>query len=108
MAMKIVVLEDNRDRREAMTRYLADRLHTFDAVFFESPQPMLAYLREHLGEAICISLDHDMELIADDAGRLSDPGTGREVADFLVTQPPQCPVILHTTNTAAAEGMAAL
>jgi CheY-like chemotaxis protein len=106
MAMKIVILEDNPDRREAMARYLADRLYSFDAAYFESPQPMLAYLREHLGEAICISLDHDMELVDDGAGRLVDPGSGREVADFLAGHPPQCPVILHTTNTAAADGMA--
>lgn len=106
--MKIVILEDNRDRRDAMARCLADRLYPFDAVFFESPQPMLAYLRAHLGETICISLDHDMELIDDGQGRLHDPGTGREIADLLATHPPQCPVILHTTNTVAADGMTAV
>jgi hypothetical protein len=103
--MKIIILEDNCDRREAMARYLADRIPSFDPVFFESPHPMLAYLRDHLGEAVCISLDHDMELINDGTGRLVDPGTGREVADFIATQSPQCPVILHTTNTVAADGM---
>lgn len=106
--MKIVVLEDNRDRREAMQRYLADRLYTYVAIFFEAPQPTLAYLREHIHEVICISLDHDMDMIDDGAGGLVDSGSGREVADFLATHPPQCPVILHTTNTASAEGMAAV
>jgi len=104
--MKIVILEDNCDRRKAMAAYLADRLYTFDAVFFESPQPMLEYLREHLSEAICIALDHDMELIEGADGALVDPGTGREIADFLATRAPQCPVIPHTTNTEAAEAMA--
>ena len=103
--MKILVLEDNNDRRKAMYECLADRLYTFEAVFFAEPQPMLDYLREHLGEAICISLDHDMELVADAEGRLSDPGTGREIADYLATQSPQCQVVVHSTNTAAAQGM---
>jgi CheY-like chemotaxis protein len=108
VAKQIVILEDNRERREAMARFLADRLYSFEPVFFESPQPMLAYLRERLGDAICITLDHDMELIDDGAGRLIDPGSGREVAEFLARHRPQCPVVLHTTNTVAAEAMTAM
>jgi hypothetical protein len=103
--MKILVLEDNKARGEAMRECLKDRLYTFEAVFFAEPRPMLEYLREHLGEAICISLDHDMELVASSEGRLLDPGTGREIADFLATQSPQCHVVIHSTNTAAAQGM---
>jgi CheY-like chemotaxis protein len=105
MPMKILILEDNKDRREAMQECLADRLYTYEAVFFAAPQPMLRYLREHLGEAICISLDHDMELVEDADGRFSDPGTGREIADYLATQSPQCDVVVHSTNTAVAQGM---
>jgi CheY-like chemotaxis protein len=107
MPMKILVLEDNRDRRAAMAECLADRFYTYEPVFFDEPRPLLCYLRDHLEEAICISLDHDMDLIEDAAGQLSDPGTGREVADYLATRSPQCPVVIHTTNTAAAEGMEA-
>ena len=105
--MKILVLEDNRDRRDAMRGCLADRLYTYESVFFETPKPMLGYLREHLGEAICISLDHDMELVENGDGRLSDPGTGREIADYLAAHSPQCPIVIHSTNSAAAEGMEA-
>ena len=110
MPMKVVVLEDNRDRivRPMHSQCLADRLYPFEACFFDAPQPMLDYLREHLGEAICISLDHDMELIDDGNGHLRDPGTGREIADYLAAHAPQCPVVLHTTNTAAAQGMQAV
>jgi CheY-like chemotaxis protein len=105
MPMKILVLEDNKDRREAMRECLAERLYPYESVFFVVPQPMLRYLREHLEEVICISLDHDMELLVDAQGQLSDPGTGREIADYLATQSPQCHVVVHSTNTAAAEGM---
>ncbi len=108
MQMEILVLEDNCDRRAAMAECLADRFYTYAPVFFHEPQPMRCYLRDHLEEAICISLDHDMDLIEDAAGYLSDPGTGREVADYLATRSPQCPVVVHTTNTAAAEGMEAV
>ena len=34
-----------------------------------------------------------------------DPGSGREVADYLATQDPTCPVILHSSNTDAVTGM---
>jgi CheY-like chemotaxis protein len=107
MTMKILILEDNQDRRTAMQECLADRLYSYESVFFSAPQPMLCYLREHLREAICISLDHDMDIVEDAEGRRMDPGTGREIADYLVTQSPQCPVVIHSTNTIAAESMEA-
>jgi CheY-like chemotaxis protein len=105
LATRILVLEDNSRRREAMRECLADRLHAYEVRFFEAPQPFLTYVREHLDDVICIGLDHDMELVDDGSGKLVDPGTGREVADYLATRVPQCPVVIHTTNTSAAIGM---
>jgi hypothetical protein len=34
-----------------------------------------------------------------------DPGTGRDVADWLATNRPVCPVIIHSTNDLAVPGM---
>ena len=34
-----------------------------------------------------------------------DPGVGRDVVEYLVTQPPTCPVIVHTSNYLARDGM---
>jgi hypothetical protein len=51
-------------------------------------------------------LDHDLELKPGPDGRLIDPGTGREVADYLARKEPACPVVIHSTNAAAAQGMA--
>ncbi len=34
-----------------------------------------------------------------------DPGTGRDVAEYLATKTPVCPVLIHTTNTPAGAGM---
>ena len=46
-----------------------------------------------------------MELRPDGAGGCIDLGTGREVADYLATREPVCPVIIHTSNTVAEVGM---
>jgi hypothetical protein len=105
MAMKIVILEDNADRQAAMRRCLADRFYTFDAHIFDTATETICFLREHLSETIAIALDHDLEMINDAKGRLLDPGIGREVADYLASQPPVCSVIIHTTNSNAAIGM---
>ena len=65
---------------------------------------MIAWLPDHLGDIILISLDHDLPL--HDALDLSpDCGTGRQVADYLATLPPTCPVIVHSSNHYYAPGM---
>jgi DNA-binding NarL/FixJ family response regulator len=101
----IIILEDNEARREAIRRCLAERFHQFAATFFEHPAVMIDYLRSHLADAVLISLDHDLELLPGPEGKLIDPGTGREVADFLARHTPVCPVVIHTSNSAAATGM---
>jgi CheY-like chemotaxis protein len=108
MAMKIVILEDNSDRQAIMRACLADRFHQYEAHFFDNPTEMIRFLGEHLADTLVISLDHDLDLIPGPDGRCIDPGTGREVADFLAQKEPTCPVILHTTNSVAAVGMEAV
>ena len=65
---------------------------------------MIAWLGEHLGRVILLSLDHDLPLRGP-AGEAIDCGTGREVADFLASVPPTCPVIVHSSNNFFAPGM---
>lgn len=105
MSMKIVILEDNADRQAAMRACLADRFSTFETKIFDSSAEMIQYLREHLSETLAIALDHDLELRPDGKGGVIDLGTGREVADYLATREPVCPVIIHTSNTVAEVGM---
>jgi CheY-like chemotaxis protein len=100
--MKIVILEDNRDRQAIMRACLADRFSTFDAHFFDEAGEAIRFLDDHLADTLVISLDHDLELKPGPDGRLLDPGTGRQVADFLAARPPACPVVLATTNSSAA------
>jgi CheY-like chemotaxis protein len=105
MARKIAILEDNADRRAVMQRCIADRFYTFDVhVFDESPE-MIRFLDEHLPETLAISLDNDLELKPGPNGRMIDPGSGLEVAEYLAGKGMVCPVIIHTTNSRAAEAM---
>jgi hypothetical protein len=103
--MKIVILEDNVERQGEMRHCLADRFGQFDTLFFAVSSEMNAYLDAHLSETLAISLDHDLDLLPGANGTWIDPGTGREVADFLAGRAPVCPIIIHTTNVPAAAGM---
>jgi hypothetical protein len=103
--MKIVILEDNEDRRTEMSRCLADRFYQYETKFFDSAAEMTDYLAAHLDETLVISLDHDLDLKSGPDGRCVDPGTGRDVADYLARKAPGCPVLICTTNTPAAHGM---
>ena len=40
-----------------------------------------------------------------DPSRMIDPGSGRDVADFLAARQPRFPVIVHSTNVPAVIGM---
>jgi CheY-like chemotaxis protein len=102
----IAVLEDNADRRAAMSALLADRFYPYEAAFFDDTAEMIKFLKAQLPHVILIALDHDLELKQTANGKCMDPGCGTDIADFLASQPATCPVVIHSTNSAAAEGMA--
>jgi len=102
---KIVILEDNKPRRDVMRDCVRDRFHQFELVFFDDAAEMRTYLETNLRDTLIISLDHDLEMKPQENGELKDPGTGREVADFLAAQTPSCPIIIASTNTTAADSM---
>jgi CheY-like chemotaxis protein len=105
MALKIVILEDNKDRQTVMRACLADRFYTFDAHFFDEAGEAIRFLDANLADTVVISLDHDLDLKPGPDGSSVDPGTGRQVADFLAGREPVCPVIVHTTNSLAGDTM---
>ncbi len=102
--LKIAILEDNADRTAAMRAALADKLYMYEPHFLPTAPLMLAWLERHLDEAIAISLDHDLELPPHAVDR-TDPGDGRAVAEALAARVPSCPVVIHTTNVPAGDGM---
>jgi CheY-like chemotaxis protein len=103
--MKIGILEDNVDRQQVMRDCLADRFPMYDIRFFDDAVEMIRFLEAHRADMLVISLDHDLELKAGPNGRCIDPGTGRDVADFLASKRPVCPIVIHTSNTNAALAM---
>lgn len=105
MPMEIAILEDNEDRCETMRSLLADRFPQYPVRFFATAAEMIRHLRMHLANTIAIALDHDLDLIPGAPNRMFDPGTGRDVADYLATESPVCRVVIQTTNIPAAHGM---
>ena len=103
--MKIVILEDNAERQSAMRACLQDKFYQYESVFFDDAHEMQAYLSDHLASALIISLDHDLILKPGSNGQARDSGTGRDVAEFLSSRMPVCPIIIATTNSPAGDGM---
>ena len=103
--LKILILEDNGDRQRVMRDCLEDRFAQYSICFFATAVEMLWYLQSHLEESLMISLDHDLELVPGADNRVFEPGTGRDIADYLASQPAVCPVVIHSTNSRAADGM---
>ncbi len=105
MAKKIVILEDNAERRAVMRACIADRFYTFESHFFDEVAEMITLLETHLADALVISLDNDLDMKPGADGHAVDVGEGRQVAEFLAARAPVCPVIIHTSNTNAAVAM---
>jgi hypothetical protein len=101
----IAVLDDDADRRRVMKACLENRLHAFYHVFFDNAPAMISWLGGHLEELALVSLDHDLGPNRKRDGVSWDPGTGRDVADFLASYRSQCPVVIATTNSLARPGM---
>lgn len=102
--MKIAILEDDSRRIRRMVRCLQERFPSCEAAVFDAPE-MIGWLNDHLPEVQLICLDHDLGANHVVAGEVQDPGTGRDVADYLGSQRPCCPVLIHSTNLLAVPGM---
>ena len=108
--MRILILEDNADRRTAMLEHVADCLPMFGVSFFETSDSMINALKSaNWNEIALISLDNDLDPIEIN-GHATDAGDGLAVARFLVelksmlaaSQITTPPLIIHTTNEIAA------
>jgi CheY-like chemotaxis protein len=101
----IAILEDDPGRIQAMEKRLQASFPDYSAIFFNNAPDIIAWLKGHLHKCLLLSLDHDLGPSWERNGQLFDPGIGRDVVDYLITQLPQCPVILHTSNSDAEIGM---
>ena len=111
--MRILILEDNAERRTAMLEHIADSLPMFGVSFFETSDSIISALQTVDAQEIAlISLDNDLDPILVN-GQTVDAGDGVAVAQFLVNRahdgsadtPHTSPVIIHTTNEHAAYEM---
>lgn len=102
--MTIAVLEDNPDRIAEMDRLLADKFPFFRRIFARTSAEAIAWLAANWSHVICVCLDHDLEPCANAASD-ADPGTGRQVSDYLAERPAAFPVVIHTSNHNAAIAM---
>jgi len=103
--MTIAILDDDPARIAGMRAALAALGEEPEPATFGNAPGMIAWLGAHVNECRVISLDHDLGPSREIAGEFLDPGTGRDVVDFLAGHAPVCPVIVHTSNSLARPGM---
>jgi hypothetical protein len=102
---KIAILEDDPRRIEQMLRCLRQCIGEDEVVAFDNAPEMIAWLAENLAHVKLLCLDHDLGANRALNGEIQDPGTGRDVADYLGSRQPVCPVLIHSSNVMAAPGM---
>jgi len=100
----VAILEDDPWRVAEMRACIGLLLVDAEIVVFEVAAEMIAWLHGNLSRSLLISLDHDLPINRGQSHWI-DHGTGRQVADFLASQPPTCPVIVHSSNLHYAPGM---
>jgi hypothetical protein len=105
MQPAVVVLEDDEDRTAAMRRLLTRDYPRYPVRFFDNAPDLIDWLRQPGVRLALLCLDHDLGPNRRRDGEVFDPGTGRDVVDYLLTWEPACPVIVHSSNGPAAVGM---
>ena len=96
------MLEDDEDR---LTRFCSLLAEHWPQVEFRHWRSAHTFIEAYPGlpqSPAWIGLDHD--LFVQDASE-PDPGDGRFAARFLATQRPCCPILIHSTNSFAADSM---
>ena len=98
-------VQDDERRTVSMRGELARLFPDAEVTFIDNAPHMIAWLEKNLEGVDLLCLDHDLGPNRLRDGQEFDPGTGRDVADFLAVRPPQCSVVIHSTNTIGADGM---
>jgi hypothetical protein len=98
----IVMLEDDLERIERFRSILMQRSTRTDLVVSRSAHDFIATYTVLSSVPDLLALDHDLFTDSPDE---PDPGDGRDVAAFLTTQSPVCPILIHSTNASAADAM---
>lgn len=92
--MIIAILEDNVERIDEMKKWLADRMAAYTAFVTDDPCQIVQVIRDHAGEILALSLDHDLY----EREPFSVEVTGMKVVDELVQHEPTFPILIHSSN----------
>lgn len=98
----LLMLEDDHDR---IRRFRAKVAHHFPNAVLVIARTASEFKDAYWSltetpDLIC--LDHDLFTDSPDD---PEPGDGRDVAEFLITQLAKCPALIHSTNAHAADSM---
>ena len=98
----ILILEDNEERIRDFQVAVKSLGGSYHARIWMDAPTMISEVPFVLDLACIISLDHDLNPQPDVT---TDAGTGLEVAEFIASYPPLCPVLIHSTNYEKAWSM---
>jgi hypothetical protein len=98
-------MDDASERIDAMREAIEKHLPEVGVVFFDNAPDMIDWLEDSLASVSLLCLDHDLGPNRERDGAVFDPGTGRDVVDSLAVVTASCPVLIHSSNGPAANGM---
>ena len=94
---RIVILEDNQRRLAEMEAVLRETFPTIHIASYQDVPTCMDRNRSALRDVSLVCLDHDLEAPAEDPKKAM--GDGRDAVRWLLSQPFQVPVLIHTTNS---------
>lgn len=101
----LAILDDDEDRLAEMRRLVSAAMPDIVVRHFDNAPDLLAALPALLSDCALLSLDHDLGPTRERDGERFDPGIGRAISKALAAHPATCPVIVHTSNAPAGDGM---
>jgi CheY-like chemotaxis protein len=101
----IFLLEDNPARLAEMLDVLREVFPDHVVHVEDDSNSAIRWLTENQPRVDLISFDHDLDSVPRNESQPTDHGCGRDVVNFLATCSPTCPVIIHTSNAMAGDGM---
>ena len=104
--MRFVLLEDDERRVARMQEVVGAEWPDATILHFDAASALIAWLERDAGPIDAILLDHDLgpSRVTTDGERW-EPGDGRDVSTHLASSAPRCPVLIHSTNSAAVPVM---
>lgn len=98
----VLMLEDSRERLERFMPVLAEVAPELRLRHWRAAPTMIRECGPYLPCCRLICLDHDLDPLP---GSAEDPGDGLDVAKYLASLRPACPILIHSSNGDGANRM---